>query len=61
MTSSCLFCLRYTFLKKNDNDISKFLKRHADLLGKGYFNRKLYLTDWFPRAILSDGNLECFL
>lgn len=52
MNSDYLFV--YGTLQKNvDNDMSKFLSKHAVLIGKGYFHGKIYKISWFPGAITS--------
>lgn len=42
-----------TLLKENDNAMSKFLQRHSQCVGKGFFQGKLYKISWYPGAVLS--------
>lgn len=47
-----------TLLKDVENGMSKFLAKHSEFIGKGYFFGKLYQISWFPGAIASSNSLE---
>ncbi|WNH10752.1 gamma-glutamylcyclotransferase family protein [Thalassobellus suaedae] len=57
MNSDYLFVYG-TLQKDMDNDMSKFLSKHAVLVAKGYFHGKLYKVSWFPGAIISSNALD---
>ena len=42
-----------SLLSEIDNEMSKFLRKHADYIGKGYFHGKLFMVDDYPAAVLS--------
>jgi len=57
MNSEYLFV--YGTLQKNSgNEMSKFLAKHSEFIGEGYFHGKLFIVSWYPGAILSDNNLD---
>ena len=42
-----------TLQEELDNDMSKFLVKHSENIGKGYIHAKLYKISWYPGAVLS--------
>ena len=47
-----------TLLGGAHNDMSQFLAKHSEYVGKGYFQGRLYQVDWYPAAILSDQSTD---
>lgn len=57
MKSNYLFVYG-TLLKDLENEMSKFLKRHADFTGKAYLYGMLYQVSWYPGLVLSDDDSQ---
>lgn len=53
ITNTTFLFVYGTLLEKSNNDMSKFLNAHAEFVGKGYFNGKLYDVEEYPGAVLS--------
>lgn len=47
-----------TLQKDSGHEMSKFLAKHAEFFGKGYFHGKLFMVSWYPGAILGDNISE---
>lgn len=47
-----------TLLKDFESYMSKFLEKHSEFIGTGYFDGKLYEISWYPGAVLSTVSTE---
>lgn len=43
-----------TLLQDFDSYMSKFLTKHSEFVGQGFFYGKLYEVSWYPGAVLSN-------
>lgn len=43
-----------TLLEDSKNEMSEFLSKHSEFVGRGFFCGKLYDVEEFPGAVLSD-------
>ena len=45
-----------TLQQASDNDMSRFLSKNSELVGKGHILGILYRISWFPGVVLSDSS-----